>query len=771
MTEVHIILNTAEKLDYIRTDTIVRSLVNRLCTGMVGQQIPKKGKIQDLIRYLRCRYSAAYLIPTENINKLTTESTIFQNCNTAIYEMHARSRQLVHSMIVKDRKPDVVGDKCQTQIDDYDFDVPTITTYFSHVVQEIFVEEAVIQPFLLRTGNLNFAALYSSFICTQNDLLQRGDHLCEEFQNFDDTSENRVVKFYSIYEKINGDTLAEFVIKSNDLSEWKMVLLQVFAALASVQEPGKVMFNHNDLHNRNVMVERHTHDLAFEYHLPRTQSAVQIQSKLRGVVIDPGLASAVLEKDGKKMIARSWYKQSLIDKGYPETTAGFDVFRLLTVLYEELLDRKRLKPKDKVLREKVKKYRNVVKYILGDIACEFVEEHPTKNLFTNRFLEYVRLRKNEAFYLEMRSFILNLSYEKAFYLIDECLFDNHDDMLTVTIDHAPESVGDPRLNEYENPIHIDMIQESGAVVLPGYQFGDNSEQLAQPIAHVAQPIPQPVAQPISQPIAQTVLSVGDHIPELEKSSMMSPSKSPQKGLAALLAEQSKPSKPSEPSELSIQSSYPSPPSYPSKISSQASQPSQPSQLSQPSPSSQPSQPSQLSQPSPSSQPSQLSQPSPSSQPSPPSQLLSQPSQPSQLSPISQPSKPSQLSPISQPSKPSQLLSPTSKPSQPLPPNSQPSQLLSPTPQPSQLLSQPSQPSQPLSPNSQPSQPSQMPLPSPTSQKISLDSELEKLKADLFQKYAKVNTAVNTPPPLPNALRFRNKHAEDRVIIVKEESDI
>ena len=719
MTEVQIILNTAEKLDYIRTDTIVRSLVNRMCTGMVGQQIPRKGKIQDLIRYLRCRYSAAYLIPTENINKLTTESTIFQNCNTAIYEMHARSRQLVQSMIVKDRKPDVVGDKCQTHIDDYDFDVPTITTYFSHVVQEIFVEEAVIQPFLLRTGSLNFAALYSSFICTQNDLLQRGDHLCEEFQNFDDTSENRVVKFYSIYEKINGDTLAEFVIKSNDLSEWKMVLMQVFAALASVQEPGKILFNHNDLHNRNVMVERHTHDLAFEYHLPRTQSAVQIQSKLRGVVIDPGLASTVLEKNGKKLIARSWYKQSLIDKGYPESTAGFDVFRLLTVVYEELLDRKRLKPKDKVLREKVKKYRNVVKYILGDIVCEFVEEHPTKNLFTNRFLEYVRLRKNEAFYLEIRSFILNLSYEKAFFLIDQCLFDDHDDKLTVTVDHAPESVGDSRLNEYEKPIHIDMIQESGAVALPqtGYQFGDNS---------VATPVVEPVVAPVSATVPP------DHIPELEQLSMMSPSNSPRNGLAALLAETSNLSNLSNLSKPSqVSASYPSPPSYLSGDSVALSQPSQPSRLSQPV---LPSQPAQMTS-QPAQMASQPSQPSQSVLPSQPAQMASQsvlPSQPSQMA--SQPSQPAQMT--------SQLSQQASRISQPV---------LS-----SQPVSQPAQPSQ---------QPSKL-------SKLSIDSELEKLKADLLQKYSKVNTAVvNTPPALPNALRFRNKHAEDRVIIVKEESDI
>jgi hypothetical protein len=269
----------------------------------------------DLIHFLRCRYETAYLFSPPKENLVNTE-TLYDAKNSSVYKI----RNKISELIVKDHAPE--ENKENKENNDYNINVETAKKLYSDIIHEIFIEYAVIQPFLIHEKNINFAALYGYFMCNSQRFIRPGQQLCSH------SEDNKTVKLYSLYEYIKGVTVSNLIEKEKNIQIDKVydILLQVFGNLWSVQN-NDIIYNHNDLHLENVMVETLdepiTHDV----------KGYEWSSNYRVVIIDQGLASCVFKhKDCK---ALSWYKQDNLSD-LPDDLSGFDVFRLTSLMYLDM---------------------------------------------------------------------------------------------------------------------------------------------------------------------------------------------------------------------------------------------------------------------------------------------------------------------------------------------------------------------------------------------------------------------------------------------------
>lgn len=305
-----IYLTTDDKLSYISSDNRMKTMINEKCKKD-HNELKDEGKIEDLIDFLRCRYETAYLYkPKEVLQSLENKNRISQTNYSNVYKTTDHIRSLIWDMVVKDPYPKEEIDK------EFNLRVENIKTLYPDVIHEIFIEQHVIQPYIIENNNRNFPSLFSSFVCKSDYLIRPGKTLCKK-------EDQMVVKLYSLYEFIKGGTMHDMIVDTwNDsktfipFEKMKDILLQVFGNLALLQTD-KMTYNHNDLHFENIMIEELD------------------DGKQRVVIIDQGLASCTFKKDDDDniYIANSWYRRDLSAQDLPIDLQGFDVFRLLTVLY------------------------------------------------------------------------------------------------------------------------------------------------------------------------------------------------------------------------------------------------------------------------------------------------------------------------------------------------------------------------------------------------------------------------------------------------------
>lgn len=200
------VLTTDDKLSYLLSDNCLKRLTQNECKKET-KKLSKKGTISDLIHFLRCRYQTAYLFsPPEET--LVNDKTLYEAKNSSVY----RIRDQLANLIVKDH-----ARENEKKDEDYEISVKTAKKLYSDIIHEIFIEQSVIQPFIMTHKNINFTSFYGYFMCNSKPFIRPGQQLC-------DSENQKTVKLYSLYEYIGGKTVTE-LLKKRSLMKKKIIFL------------------------------------------------------------------------------------------------------------------------------------------------------------------------------------------------------------------------------------------------------------------------------------------------------------------------------------------------------------------------------------------------------------------------------------------------------------------------------------------------------------------------------------------------------------------
>lgn len=396
-------MQTADKLHALGQLTDLTQLTNPLCVPK-HKSLPASGEVPDLLEFLNGCFTAGWI----------------RRASSASGGGGSRARTLedMHQTVIR-LMDDVMAKKRHSEVDAHQVDVDLVeeVNYYGQLMQQLYVEWTVIQPFLQRTHNLNFPVVYGSFLCAQSHTLDISSSMCQEFDRLHSTSDARIVKYMGVYEHLSGGPLLSSTIEPADVSS---ALLQTLAALASIQSETHP-YQHNDLHIGNLWVEPHTHPLAIEYRLPLSRAMVNVKTEKRCLILDQKVASIGASSP-------SWYTQHLIERGYPAYAPGMDVFRLVGSLYAAVRQRN-----DKEL---IVFTRRVCAQLFGDKACEFVRQNRPSHIFAVRFLDYAKATMPTESFEAIYHNLFGMTYEKAFFQ----LFTYLPKVSGVRVDHIPNDL-------------------------------------------------------------------------------------------------------------------------------------------------------------------------------------------------------------------------------------------------------------------------------------------------------------------------------------------
>lgn len=302
----------------------------------------------------------------------------------------------------------------------------------SSAFNEIYINKVMVE----KLNSRNFAMFYAFFMCPtyQISFDDKKEPAKDFIKNYPENkkfctfnpnlnnlnNENNENNFhiFSVYEYIPGTTLSDYII-SNDfnLLTFYKILLQLFGALASVQKPNQICYNHNDLHTSNVMIEKYPSNVfsPYTYNFPFEKTKNTFYSNVRAVIIDQGNASLLIKKKNEKEYRGvfGWYKKKItkILKNY--NTPYADVFRIITHTYYRMI----FYQKDKKDISQLKKIINELFSLDNTICSDFIETQ--EKLFFDYYVLYIQQKQKD--YKNLLKKIEKITYENAYNFVSNLI--------------------------------------------------------------------------------------------------------------------------------------------------------------------------------------------------------------------------------------------------------------------------------------------------------------------------------------------------------------